>query len=244
MVILPLNNAGVQPAVRQARAKNIVVVSLLSSIGPNLSSLQSAVPGVITVGLDLAKNGVDLADLTIKACQGIDPCKVAYMPGDPQQATDQIRTNAYNTELKTASNVHVVSEQAGGFDAGTGLTTSQNILTAHPDLNVLAGASQPIAGAQQALNKAHLTGKVKLIANGGTIQDIQGIRAGTIFGAAVSLPMTEAETGLQLGAEALAGKTVPTATSTSSKSPVGATVTKADLTNGAGASFTGEYSST
>lgn len=243
-VIVPLNNAGLVPAVEQARDKGIEVVSLLSSIGPDLTSLQSSVPGVITVGTDLATNGTNIAKLIIAACGDLNPCRVAYMPGSAQQATDQIRTNAVNAGLKSHGNIQIVSEQPGGFDEATGLATAENILTAHPNLNVIAAASsQPIAGALQALSKAGLTGKVKVVSNGATVQDVEGVRSGTIFGAAVTVPVTEAELGLQYAVEALDGKTVPTATDSTTKSPIGPLMTKQTLSTPAGKAFTGQWSS-
>jgi ribose transport system substrate-binding protein len=242
-VIVPLNNAGLVPAVTQARAKGIQVVSLLSTIGSNLSSLQSSVDGVITVGTDLATNGKYIADLMVKACADLNPCKVAYMPGDSKQATDQIRTNAVNDALKSHSSIQMVAEQPGGFDPAAGLATAQNILTAHPDLNVIAAASsQPIAGAIQAIDKANLTGKVKVVSNGGTEEDVDGIKSGAIFGAPVTLPGTEAALGLEYAVAAMQGQTVPTATDSTTKSPVGPILTKEILDSPAGQSFVPEWS--
>jgi ribose transport system substrate-binding protein len=243
-IIATLNNAGLVVPVQQARAKGIQVAAILSTIGNNISSLQSSVPGVITVGADLGADGRYVADLIVKACGSLNPCMIAYMPGSPQQASDVVRTNGVNDELKKHPSIKIVSEQAGGFDATTGLTAAQNILTANPHLNVIAAASsQPIAGALQAIEKAGLTGKIKVVSNGGTVQDVQDIRSGKIYGSVAALPETEAVLALRYAIDALNGRKVPITTDDLQSSPIGPFLTKATLSTASGKRFIGEWSS-
>jgi ribose transport system substrate-binding protein len=242
-IINPLNAPGLAAPAKAALDKGIAVVSILGSIGPNLDSLDSSVKGVITIGQTFSVNGENLAKYMVQACGNKNPCRVAYMPGDPKQATERIRVEAVNAYLKKYPQVNLVAEQAGGFDARTGLTTATNILTAHPDLDVIgSSAGQSIAGALKAIKAAGLDGKIKVISNGATTQDVDGIRSGAIFASPVYLPFTEGRLAVEYGVKALKGEKVSTAINETQFSPVGEVATKENLNSPEGKSFTGEYS--
>jgi ABC-type sugar transport system substrate-binding protein len=243
LIVSPLNPAALVPVAEKARAQGVLVVSRLSTIGTDIDSLDSSVEGVITAGIRLSDGGSYIGQLIVKACEGIDPCRVAYLPGDAAQAADQIRTQAVKEELAKADNIELVAEQAGGFDSATGLAVTQNILTANAQLDVIAAASsQPIAGALQAVEQAGRTGEIALVSSGGTVEDLEGVRSGTIFGTVVSLPITEGRIGTELGIKAAQGVTVKTSVVTFAltafDSPM---VTKETLDSPEGADFEGEW---
>jgi ribose transport system substrate-binding protein len=243
-VVMPVNNAGLVPVATSAVADGVTVVSVLSTIGSDIDTLKSAVDGVITIGQTFGDNGTDIANESIAACGDLDPCKVAYMPGDAKQASEKVRADAVLAGLAAAPSVEVVSTQPGGFDAGTGLKTTQDILTAHPDVNVIAAsAGQAIGGALQALQEAGLDGKVKLVSNGATVEDVNGIRDGSIFASPVFLPYTDGVLAMQLSAKAQAGKTVPTEVDELKYSPIGRVADAATLATAKGKAFKGEYHS-
>ncbi|MFB8387670.1 sugar ABC transporter substrate-binding protein [Microbacterium sp. NPDC055910] len=241
-VINPLNPAALVPVATQAIDQGVQVVSLMTTIGTDLTTLQSSVDGLITVGVNLPTMGTEIGELMVEACGDTDPCKVAYMPGDAAQATDQLRTAAVKEALAKAASVELVSEQPGGFDQAAGLATTQNILTANPDLNVISAASgQPIAGALQAIEQAGRTGEVIVVSNGGTEEDIEGIRDGAVFAAPLALPFTEGYEGIMLAVAAMNGETVETAVDVRENSPIGPIATRETLGTDAGKSFTAEW---
>lgn len=243
-IVIPINNAGLVPVAQEAVKAGITVVSILSTIGTNLDTLKSSVDGVITIGQTFTANGTDIADQVVKACGTLSPCKVAYMPADAKQATEKIRSDAVLAGLAKVSAIEVVSTQPGGFDAGSGLTAAQNIITAHPDIDVMAAsAGQAISGAIQAIGQAGLTGKVKVVSNGATIEDITGIRDGSIFASPVFLPRTEGSMAMELGAKAHRGEKVPTEVDELTYSPIGRVADTASLSTEKGKAFVGEYSS-
>jgi ribose transport system substrate-binding protein len=243
-VVMPVNNAGLVPVARSAVADGVTVVSVLSTIGSNIDTLKSSVDKVITIGQTFGANGTDIANEAVAACAHLNPCKVAYMPGDAKQASEKVRADAVLAGLKKVPSVEVVSTQPGGFDAGTGLKTAQDIITAHPDVNVIAAsAGQAIGGALQAIQQAGLTGKVKLVSNGATVEDVVGIRSGAIFASPVFLPRTDGVLAMQLAAKAQAGKDVPTEVDELKYSPIGRVADAKSLATTAGKSFKGEYHS-
>lgn len=240
-VITPINGPGLVQVAQEAIDEGIFVVTTLNSIGPDLDSLESSVDGVVSIGQTFTANGNNIGNLIVEACADNDPCKVAYMPADSAQATEKIRTEGVMQILEATPSIEIVSTQASGFDAGSGLATAQDIITAHPDIDVLGGgAGQAVIGAMQALSQANLA-DVKVVSNGATTDEVDAIRAGTIYGAPVFLPRTEGVVAIQIIAQQAAGEDVPSAIDEIEYSTIGNIATAETLSTEAGLEFTGEY---
>src|SRR5581483_6499057 len=196
----------VVPAVRQAIKKGITVVGEFTPIGPNYATIQPQVPGLIFVGEAPVANGTSVGKLGVQACAGVNPCKVAYLKGFKLLPLDNARTAAV---LKAAKNVQVVASPEGGYTQASGLMAAQDVLTAHPDVNVIIGSSQAIEGTELAVKRAGKLGKIKLIGNGGSCQAIKGVLNGTWFASYIIAEASDGAKATQLGIEAANGKSVP-----------------------------------
>jgi ribose transport system substrate-binding protein len=171
----------VVPSVKTALKAGIAVVAEFTPVGPRYDTDKSQVPGMIFVGESPVANGVGLGTLAVQACKGVNPCNVAYLEGFKALPLDNARTAAVKKTLGAAKNVKVVASVEGGYTAASGLKAAQDVIQAHPDVNVIIGSSQAIQGAEQAVKSASLTGKVKLIGNGGSCQALAGVRSGRWF---------------------------------------------------------------
>ncbi len=199
----------VVPAVERAIKKGITVVGEFTQIGSRYDTIQPQVPGLIFVGEGSVQNGHALGQLGIGACKGLNPCKVAYLQGFKTLPLDNARTAAVMQTLKTASNVQVVASPQGGYTQATGLAAAQDVLSAHPDVNLIIGSSQAIEGAQLALKRAGKLGKVKLIGNGGSCQAIAGVKSGNWFASYIVAEKSDGAIATKFGIEAANGKSVP-----------------------------------
>jgi ribose transport system substrate-binding protein len=208
-VIQANDGNAVVPAVERAIKKGITVVGEFTPIGTNYASIAPQVPGLIFVGEAPVVNGQNLGKLGIQACAGLNPCKLAYLQGDEALPLDVARTKAVLQTLKTASNVQVVADPQGGYTQATGLKAGQDVLSAHPDVNVIIGSSQAIEGAELAVKKAGKLGKIKLIGNGGSCQAIAGVLNGSWFASYIIAERSSGAKAAQLGIESAEGKTVP-----------------------------------
>lgn len=188
-VIQANDGNSVIPAIEAAVKAHIAVVAEFTPIGSNYASTTPPIPGVTFVGEAPVHNGTELGVLGIEACKGLNPCNVVYLEGFTTLPLDNARTAAVDKELKTASNVKLIDQLQGGYTQASGLTAAEDVLTAHPDVNVIIGSSQAIEGAQLALKKAGDLGKVKLVGNGGSCQAVAGVANGTWF-ATYALPET------------------------------------------------------
>jgi ribose transport system substrate-binding protein len=214
----------VVPAVKQAISQGVTVVGEFTPVGSNYDSIQPQVPKMIFVGEAPVDNGHKLGQLGIQACKGLDPCNLAYLQGFKALPLDNARTAAVMQTLKTAPNIKVVASPEGGYTQASGLKATQDVLSAHPDVNVMIGSSQAIEGAQQAVKS---TGKlptspaelkkpntIKLIGNGGSCQAVKAVKAGQWFAAYVAAERSAGEKATEIGVQAANGKKVPPAYNT------------------------------
>ena len=218
-IVLALDSVGLVPAVQQAIKAGIKVVNADTPLGPRQDTVLPQVPGETgTVFVPWTLRGVWGGQLVIKACQGINPCKVGWMSSYAALPPEKAYHDRAMKMIKARSNIQVVAEIDGGqYTVQGGQKTSQDLLTAHPDLNVLvAVGDQPAAGAVLSIASAGLTGKVKLI--GGCPSKISKplIKSGKEWGSWACFPADEGALALQFLLNGINGKL---------KKPVGASAT-------------------
>ena len=152
--------------------------------------------------------GENGAELTKRACEGIDPCNVAFMFGVKASTYDQALFKAFKEGIESSPNIHVVAEAEGLYTREGGLAAMQDVLSAHDDINVLVAADQEAAGAEGAIKAAGEADQVKIIGFGGTKQAVEAVKAGRWFGDSVQVPINEAELGIKGVIDAIrSGKT-------------------------------------
>ena len=236
----PNDGGPLTPTIKQAVAQGVKVGCSLVPCGPNIRDVNVQIPGqVIFVGLGFYPNGQLLGRGVVKACQGINPCKVLWLPGLPTLPLEVARQDGLYSVLKSHSNIKVVATAAGGYLAAPALTATSNVLRAHPDLNVVVSSGdQMIAGAYKAEQLAGKT-NVANIGNGCTIEAKQLILAGKELACSVYLPITEGRLVVQALVNAVNGGTKTGVYVNANKfSPIGSLGTKSNI-----AKFTPQFHS-
>ena len=188
----PNDGGPLTPTIKQAIKQGVKVGCSLVPCGPNIRNTKIQIPGqTIFVGLGFYPNGQLLGKLVVQGCAGLDPCKVFWMPGLPTLPLEKARTDGLFSVIKPHKNIKVVSIQAGGYLAAPALTATQNVLQAHPDINVIVSSGdQMIAGAARAAKAAGKSG-IKMYGNGCTFEAKKLILQGVQTGCTVYLPRTE-----------------------------------------------------
>lgn len=203
-VTLANDSVGLATAAEEAIAAGITVVAAFTPLGADFSTLEPQVDGLVVVAETPTSNGANLADLAIQACEGTDPCQVAYLEGLAALPLDNARTGAFVDQLATAGNVELVAQVEGGYTPDTGQAAAQDVLQANPDVNVMVGSSQAIIGAQNVVD----TAQVKLVGNGASTEAFEGVTSGEWF-ALYNLDLFGmGATAVDLGLQAAAGEEV------------------------------------
>ncbi|MFZ0388263.1 MAG: sugar ABC transporter substrate-binding protein [Solirubrobacteraceae bacterium] len=229
-VVQANDGAAVVPEIKEAIAKGIVVVAEFTQVGTNYAQITPQVPGEISVVENSVSNGTNLGKLAIDSCGSGSSCNVVYLQGSPALPLDVARTKAVLAEVKTDPHAHLLEDPTGGYLASTGETVTQDVLSAHPDVNVIVGSSQAIEGATVVLKGRNLLGKVKLVGNGGSTQAVNYVNAGTWY-ATFGIPeVTDGATATKYGIEKLQGGSPPTATNSAALGPADGLWTKSVVT--------------
>ena len=204
-VVQANDGQAVIPAVQSAIAAGITVVIEFTPVGTSYDTADPQVEGTINL-LDVPTlNGEALGQLGLDACEdaGTDPCQVAYLEGFKTLPLDNARTEAVK-EVLEGGGAQVVASVEGGYTNDSGRQAMQDVLQSNPDVDVVIGSTQAIAGAAGVVGD-----DVRLIGNGGSRQAIDAVRDGEWFGAYCTPEVTAGETAAALGLAAARGESVP-----------------------------------
>ena len=228
----PNDGGPLTPTIKQAIKQGVKVGCSLVPCGPNIRSTKVQIPGQsIFAGLGFYPNGQLLGRLVVQGCAGIDPCKVLWLPGLPTLPLEKARQDGLYSVIRPHKNIKVVAVAAGGYLAAPALTATQNVLSAHPDLNVIVSSGdQMIAGAVKAAQAAGKAGKIKMYGNGCTFEAKRLIVQGKQTGCTVYLPRTEGRLVVQALVDAVKGKgKTAVSIDPTPRSPIGGLGTKANI---------------
>jgi ribose transport system substrate-binding protein len=210
VVIVQANDgtAMVNP-VKQAVAAGITVVVEFTPVGGDYSTAEPQVDGTINIIDPPTVNGEGLAQMALDACPTVTDgdCTVAYLQGFENYPLDAARTEAAVDALE-AGGVTVISNLIGGYTADSGRTAMQNLLQAHPEVNVVIGSSQAIGGAAPLAEGKQIT----FVGNGASTQAYEAVQAGTWFGTYALPEKAEGAKAAELGLAAARGEDVPEST--------------------------------
>lgn len=177
-VLLATDSVGMATVAKEAIDAGITVVAAFTPLGPDFTTLDPQVEGLIVVAETPVANGAVLAELAGQACEGIDPCKVAYLEGLKSLPLDNARTDSFiSTLAEVAPQATLVARVEGGYTPDAGKKAAQDVLQANPDVNVMVGSSQAMIGAQGVVD----TSVVKLIGNGGSTEAFDAVNSGEWF---------------------------------------------------------------
>ena len=177
-IVLASDSVGMATAAKEAIDSGVTVVAAFTPLGPDFTTLSPQVENLIVVGETPVSNGQVLAELAGMACEGIDPCNVAYLEGLKALPLDNARTEAFVAKLAEVSpQAKIVAQVEGGYAPDSGKKAAQDAIQANPDINVMIGSSQAIIGAQGVVD----TAKVKLIGNGSSSEAFDGVNSGEWF---------------------------------------------------------------
>jgi ribose transport system substrate-binding protein len=199
IIVQPVYGGALVTGVEDAISKGIAVGNIDQVLGTDFTTAAPQVKGLSANVIFVASNlGKKIADLAIKACAdtGANPCKIGYIFSVKAAGLDQELRTAFNAEIASHQEIQVVAEGESFYTSGAGLKASQDMLTAHPDLNVIMGADQAITGALQAVDAAGVKGKVLLVGYGGGAVALQGIASGERYGTVMQAPATEGRLGV------------------------------------------------
>jgi fructose transport system substrate-binding protein len=202
IALVPNLSAGIVPAVKRAQAAGVKVLAIDTALDP--ASLSDSF-----IATDNLKAGV-LNGKWAKDAMGSTPAKIALLEGTPGGEVNSDRMNGFLQGFGDPNRHMVVADEITNGDQGKGQTAMENILNAHPDVNLVWTVNEPAAlGAATAIKARGLTGKIKVVSMDGGCRGVKGVQDGAIDSDVMQFPKKMGMTAVDFAVDIAAGKTVP-----------------------------------
>ncbi|WCK56294.1 substrate-binding domain-containing protein [Aneurinibacillus sp. Ricciae_BoGa-3] len=154
IIIDPTDSDAIVPAVQEANQANIPILTI--------DRKANGGEVVAHVGFDAVEAGKMAGDWLAKELKGKG--NVVEITGIMGTNVAQDRDKGFNEVMKQNPGIKIVAKQTANFDRGEALKVMENIIQANPRIDAVYAANDEMAiGAEQALEAANLTGKVKIV---------------------------------------------------------------------------------
>src|SRR5215216_1949441 len=115
--------------------------------------------------------------------------EIAFIPFQQGTVTNEQREEGFKNGLKKHPELELVAEQSSQSDYNKALQVTEDILTAHPDLDAIFAANEPgVLGAAEAVRQAGKAGDVVIIGWDASSEEVQGVSDGVISALVVQNP--------------------------------------------------------
>jgi fructose transport system substrate-binding protein len=191
ILITPNNSTGVLGAVKKARDKGILVIALDTATDP-----ADAVDA--TFATDNFEAGVLQGKYARKALGDKTP-KLAMLDGTPGGTVDTQRHDGFleGFGIKEGDPA-IVGKQITHGALDKGQTAMENLLTAHPDINVVYTINEPAAqGAYAAIKKAGKAKDIVLTSIDGGCLGVEYVKDGKVAATVMQFPKLMATRGVE-----------------------------------------------
>lgn len=206
LIINPRDPEGLVSAVNSAAKAGVKVVVIDSGLDPKANY-------VTLVQSSNDRNGFLVGQWIAKKMEG-KPMKIALLSGDKGNVVGQERRLGVLRGIIEGQLVNdgkagfeVVAQGWGGWNNDGGLKAMEDILTAHPDVNVVLGENDSmVLGARKALEAAGKVNDVLLVAAAdGQKEALQMIKDGKYGATGLNDPDLVGRTAVDVGLKAVAG---------------------------------------
>jgi fructose transport system substrate-binding protein len=202
IALVPNLSAGIVPAVKRAQAAGVKVLAIDTALDP--ADLSDSF-----IATDNLKAGI-LNGKWAKDAMGSLPAKIALLEGTPGGEVNTDRMNGFLQGFGDQARHLVVADEITNGDQGKGQTAMENILNAHPDVNLVWTVNEPAAlGAATAIKARGLTGKIKIVSMDGGCRGVKGVQDGVIDSDVMQFPKKMGMTAVDFAVDVAAGKSVP-----------------------------------
>ncbi len=181
IILVSINGPGAIPDAQEAIRQGIEVVVLNQVVGADLTTSEPQVEGLAaSVMAAPYRSGVRMGELTVQACEGIDPCEVVFIYGIKGIPLDDAIRQGVDDTIAGHANIAIVAEGEGKYlGPDGGIAATQDILQINDHFDVMVGADQSMQGGAIVLADEGMTGQVKLIGLGGSEPALKGIADGS-----------------------------------------------------------------
>jgi ribose transport system substrate-binding protein len=200
IIYIPAGATAAGVPVKAAKAANIPVV--------NVDRNAPDAPGDTFIATDSVAAAKELGNWVVKQAGGKG--NLAILQGQIGTTPQVDREKGFREALASAPGVKVIAEQTANWDQDKGFSVAQDMLQAHPDINILWGQADAMAlGAAQAAAKAGLAKKPIIVGFDGDFAGMKAVKAGTLDATMVQQTQKMGRLAVQSACDLIQGKKLP-----------------------------------
>lgn len=170
----PTDVVSLKPSLEAAAAAGIPVIGVGMAMNDDCMALLSSF-----VGLDDYTMALGVANYVVENYNG-QAAKMAVITGQAGTDPTYKTLNAITTALE-GSDITVIGEYEGKFDAAEAMSITENLLVSNPDVKIIFAQDHAMAGgAVSAIADAGKTGEVVVVAPCGMLDYLDYIRDGSV----------------------------------------------------------------
>jgi ribose transport system substrate-binding protein len=174
LILVPMNATALVPQIRNANKMKIPVFI------PDTRIQEGSAEYVSFIGLDEQASAEMMADFLVKHFNG--QAKLAILEGFRGSSTAELRLKGFQAVFDKNPGMQVVASVAADWDREKGLSATEDILQAHPDVQcILASNDEMALGAIQAVKTAGLSDKVVVTGDDAIPEALQALKDGSLL---------------------------------------------------------------
>jgi ribose transport system substrate-binding protein len=179
----------IAPAVEEAIAAGLKVGIVENSMAPTELLQNYEIPGMVISSVEpLADRVKGLDEMTVEACEGKEPCEVAYLMGIQQNPVDVAILKGWEEGLKGHSNIEVVATSQGMYEVDPARSAAQDILSAHSGLDVFVTNADIMTEGAELAGEAAGDSEIQYIGVGASEKGCAAVKEGKWLGTTNSVP--------------------------------------------------------
>lgn len=207
ILISPSGSKEILPSIAKANAAGIPVLI----VDTRIDQAAAKETGVITqtfIGSDNYEGGRVAGDFVVRGRAG--EVKIAILEGIAGHETGDSRLRGFMDTVSGVKGIEVVASQPANFERDQGFNVTQNLLQAHPEVNVLFACNDMMAlGAVEAIAAAGKTGEISVIGFDAVDDARKAIKEGTMTASVAQSPSMIGKVAIENAAKVLKGETIP-----------------------------------
>lgn len=205
IILCPSDSKAIGTAIQEANEAGIPVFTA------DIAALVDDVDVVAHIGIDNFNGGVMAGERAVEALGGSG--KVAIIDHPEVESVIQ-RTGGFLQAIEQANaagnNIELVSRLPGSGAMDKSFKAAEDMLQAHPDLDLIFGINDETAlGALAAIEKAGKSGQVQVIGFGGKEEAVAAVEEGKLYADVITYPREIGARSIQAVVAYMNGEDVP-----------------------------------
>ncbi|WP_411679788.1 sugar ABC transporter substrate-binding protein [Clostridium thailandense] len=200
IILNPVDAKSLLPSLKKVKAAKIPVINLNMRVADTLQDYVSTY-----VGASMPEEAELAADL-MSAALGDKGGDIVMIEGAPGSDASIYRSQAFKDKIAQNKNIKIVGIANGGWDRAKAMAAAEDLLAKNPNIvGIYCHDDNMCIGAIEAAKAAQKADKIKFIGIGGSIDGLNAITKGEMYGTVTQPPDWEGAESVRRAIDAVNG---------------------------------------